>query len=216
MSEQITIYNIDHTAKSRGEDRKEFYDAQIDLNRKGKELTEAVGIFQLMLFNTSGEMILQKRSHTKAHNAYLIDKAVGGHISYGDTPSYTAMIETVQEMKVPSIVLREEEDFERTKSLVQGSLESVAILEFVDQGVYVVENILKDGERYKIAKNMFVYFGLYSGPIKPVDKEASGVLYYDLEVLRSEMKQMPDLFTPDLHFMMKKYQKGIDRFLKMI
>ena len=216
MVEKITVYNIDQIGKAKPADRDEFYEQQIKNQKEENDPTEAVGVVQILLFNTSGDLILQKRSHTKAHNPYLIDKSIGGHIPFGDSPAYTAMIETVQEMRVPSIVLQSNESFERTISLIDGSLESVAVLELIDEGVHKTENILKSGERYLVAKRMYVYLGLYSGPIKPVDREASGILYYDLGALADEMERSPDLFTPDLHFMMKKYKRPISEFLKKI
>ena len=61
-----------------------------------------------------------------------------------------------------------------------------------------------------------MFVGIYGGAIKPVDKEASGILYYEVDILKDEMRRMPDLFTPDLHFMMPKYEKAFDRLLKIL
>jgi len=206
------MFHLDNKSKAHPMDRKHFYDDQIEEFKKNGKPSLAVGIFDVMLFTEQKEIILQKRSHKKRHNAYLIDKTVGGHIQYGDSPFYTAMIECVQELRVPAVVLRQEEDFERTFGILSKSLESTAILELIDQNIYNIANIY-DGEEIEIAKNIWMFIGVYGGAMKPVDREASGVLYYELDILEEEMKRMPELFTPDLHFMIKKYRKNIDSLL---
>ena len=193
-------------------DRDHFYDEQIAEFRKNGKPNRAVGVFNVLLLTEKGEVILQKRSHNKRHNPYLIDKTVGGHIQYGDTVFYTAMIECVQELKIPTVVLRENEDFRRTLDVLSHSLESVAVLELVDNEIYQLDNFFAN-ERVTIAKNMWLFLGVYGGAVKPVDREASGVLYYEYDVLKEEMKRMPQLFTPDLHFIVDKYN---DRIAKVI
>ena len=47
-------------------------------------------------------------------------------------------------------------------------------------------------KKITIANNVFLFFGIYGGTMKPADREASGVLYYELDVLREEMKKMPE------------------------
>jgi isopentenyldiphosphate isomerase len=197
-------------------DRGHFYDEQIAEFKKNGKPTRAVGIFNVLLLTERGEVILQKRSRNKRHNPYLIDKTVGGHIQYGDTVFYTAMVECVQELKIPAVVLRENEDFGRTLEILSHSLESAAVLELVDNNIYEIDNFF-DGERISIAKNMWLFLGVYGGSVKPMDREASGVLYYEFDVLKDEMKKMPQLFTPDLHFIINKYEdkiKGMFNHLK--
>ncbi len=215
MSEIVATYHLDNPWDAHPMDRGHFYDEQIEEFKKTGKPSRAVGVFNVLLFTGSGEMILQKRSHGKRHNPYLIDKAVGGHIQYGDTVYYTAMIECVQELRIPAIVLREGENIGRTFELINKSTETVAILKHITHKIIEVDKIM-DGERIKIANNVDLFFGLYSGAAKPVDREASGVLYYEMDVLRDEMKKMPDLFTPDLHYYMTEYAEEIEKFLKVI
>lgn len=215
MPETICTYHLDDRIHPHPMERDHFYDEQMAEFKKNGKPTRAVGIFDVLLFTEKGEVILQKRSHNKRHNPYLIDKTVGGHIQYGDTVFYTAMIECVQELKIPAVVLREDEDFKRTLDALSRSLESVGILEMVDNNIYEIDNFL-DGERITIAKNIWMFVGIYSGAIKPVDNEATGVLYYELDVLKDEMRKMPQLFTPDLHFMIHKYEGNIKRILAHI
>lgn len=215
MGEIISTYSLDNLIMPVPYDRELFYDEQISATEKGIEPAKAVGVFATLIFTEGKELILQKRSNKKRHNPYLIDKTVGGHIQYGDSPYYTAMIETVQELRVPSVVLRKEENFERTLGLLKKSLESTAVLTLAYQDVLTLDHFI-DGKRIPIVKNIWLFFGIYSGPMKPIDREASGVLYYDLPALEEEMKRMPDLFTPDLHFFMQRFKPEITEFLKIL
>jgi len=215
MSEIISTYHLNFNPNAHPMDRDHFYKEQAEVFRTTGEPSLAVGIFDVILFTEQKEIILQKRSNRKNHNPYLIDKTVGGHIQYGDSPFYTAMIECVQEMRVPAIVLRQEENFKHTFEILHKSVENAAILELVDNNIYNIDNII-NGERITFAKNIWMFVGIYGGPIKPVDREASGILYYELDTLRDEMNHMPELFTPDLHFMLPKYQKAFDRLFGML
>ncbi|EKD43222.1 MAG: hypothetical protein ACD_72C00404G0002 [uncultured bacterium] len=215
MSEIICSYNLDDRFRAHPMDRDHFYDEQINEFKNNGKPTRAIGVFDVLLLTERGEVILQKRSHNKRHNPYLIDKTVGGHIQYGDTVFYTAMIECVQELKIPAVVLRENEDFQRTVGVLSHSLESAAVLELIDNNIYEIDNFF-GGERVSIAKNIWMFLGVYGGAIKPIDREASGVLYYEFDVLKEEMKQMPQLFTPDLHFIMNKYGSKIEKILNEI
>jgi hypothetical protein len=78
-------------------DRDDFYAEQIALAESGKLTNKYVEVVNVFLFTEHGELIVQKRSREKKHNANLLDKSMGGHVRCGDTPSLTAMIETVQE-----------------------------------------------------------------------------------------------------------------------
>ena len=215
MSEIVSTYHLDNPWDAHPMDREHFYNEQIDEFKKTGQPTRAVGIFDVLLFTERKEIILQKRSHNKRHNPYLIDKTVGGHIQYGDSPFYTAMVETVQELRVPSVVLREGENFEHTYKLLAHNLESTAILKLIKQGIYFLDKII-DNEKIKIANNVYLFLGIYSGASKPVDREASGILYYELDTLKDEMKRSPDLFTPDLHFFLEKFEKEIKNFLRVL
>lgn len=215
MPETISTYHLDDLFHAHPMDREHFYKEQVGVFKKDGKPTRAIGIFDVLLFTEKKEFILQKRSHNKSHNPYLIDKTVGGHIQYGDTVFYTAMIECVQELKIPSVVLRDDEDFKRTMKVLNHSLESVAILELVDHNIYLIDNVINK-ENITIAKNIWMFLGIYNGAIKPVDREASGILYYEWDVLKDEMKNMPQLFTPDLHFIMRKYESNIKRVLSYL
>lgn len=215
MSEYIHSYELDNKFQAASMDRKEFYDKQIEAYKNNGKPTKAVGLFTVLLITEKGDIILQKRSPHKRHNAYLIDKSVGGHIEFGDTVYYTAMLECVQELRVPAVVLRESEGFIRTLGLLKDALESVAVLELIDNNIYQIDTFFDD-EKVTIAKNIWFFLGIYGGPIKPVDGEASGVLYYKWEDLLKEMKKSPDIFTPDLHLLTKEFKPQIEELLQTL
>lgn len=215
MDEIISTYSLDNLTNPIPYERELFYDEHVVAAEKGIAPSRAVGVFSTLIFSEGKELILQKRSNKKRHNPYLVDKTVGGHIQYGDSPYYTAMVETVQELRVPSVVLRDKENFERTLGILQKSLESTAILKLFHQGLHVLDQFI-GGKRVPVAKNIWSFMGIYSGGMKPVDREASGILYYELDALYEEMARMPDIFTPDLHFYMDRFKPEITEFLKIL
>lgn len=213
MSEKITTYQLREPEIPISMDRDEFYREQTEAFRTTGKPTRACEIADVILFNSRKEMIVQKRAPNKNHNPYLIDKAIGGHVTFGDNPFFTVMVETVQELRVPSIVLRTNDDFRKTYELLKNYLDSIAILKHVDQKILFLDKIIK-GEKITIANKVHLFLGIYGGAMKPVDHEASGVLYYDLDFLKKEMAAVPDNFTHDLHYFLEHYEKEINEFLK--
>jgi len=215
MGEQITTYDLKKQDVAVPMDRDKFYAEQVKSFKKTGKPTRAVETIMVLLFNLDGELLLQKRSHRKNHNASLIDKAIGGHVTFGDAPFYTVMFETVQELKVPSIVLKTEEEFKKAFKLMKKYTESVALVKYIDTKIMPLERVI-GGKKVNITYKYNFFIGLYNGSIKPVDKEASGVLFYDPKVLEREMRAHPDIFTWDLFYLLKKYNKEIKKILKMI
>ena len=215
MTELISTRDIKNLKEKLPTDRHDFYTSQFKKIDEGGKADRAVDVVALLLFTSDGHIILQKRSHTKRHNPYLIDKSVGGHIKYGDTPLYTLMVETVQELQVPSIVLRTYNDFIKTYTLLHTYLDSIAIVKELDRKVYAMNRVV-DGKKYQMLNNAYVYIGVYGGATKPVDQEASGILFYDLDVLKKEMEKKPESFPYDLRFYLEKYQYEIQTFLNYL
>ena len=196
-------------------ERSEFYASQVTLCEEGKKPNRAVEIVQVLLFTPDKKIILQKRSNDKAHNPGLIDKTIGGHVSFGDTPNYTSLVETLQEMQVPSIVLSSEEDFAKTLRLLKNFLNNSALLQFIDSRTTQFIKIIKQ-ETVPIINKYDFYLGVYGGSIRPADHEASGILYYSFKNLQTELAEAPNLFTQDLRFFLDKYAKKIETFLSHI
>lgn len=215
MSETVTTYKIDNPEVAIPMDRVQFYREQIELFEKGEKPTQAVGIIQVLIFDSTGELFVQKRSDNKAHNAGMLDKTIGGHIRFGDSNEYTVMVETVQELQVPSITLRTDEDFNKTHALLKDYLTTVAIIKHIDSRILLLNKKIK-GKSVPILNKVHLYFGVYDGAVNTVDREAKGVLLYSLEDLERDMNNSKGLFTDDLAVFIKKYQPEIKKFVESI
>lgn len=215
MSETVRTYLLEDPDTVIPMDRDEFYAEQVALHKAGKEPTRAVEIVNAFIVNTQGQILLQKRSYDKNHNPGLIDKAIGGHVQYDDTINHTVMVETVQELETPSIVLKNIKDFDKTYKVLDGYLETIGIIKHAETDIFILDKIIK-GETLKIANKSSLFLGVYNGRVKPADNEAQGILYYTPAELEKELKSMPDLFTNDLHVYYKTLRKDIVEFIERV
>lgn len=215
MPEIINTYLLNDPETVIPMDREEFYVEQIKAFKKTGQPTRANEIVDILIFNGAGELLVQKRSYDKYHNPGLLDKSVGGHVRYEDHADYSVMVETVQELQTPSIVLKNVADFKKTLLLLSDYLTTIAILRHSRSKIYIMEKVI-NGEKIKIANKIHAYFGVYDGSIRPVDREAKGVLWYSLKELDDEMKKFPDTFSSDLHVLLKELRPEIKEFLKLL
>ena len=207
--EKITVSPIGQPDSKSSYARKQFYDEQFSDSPKNHFAVHVVAVFMI---TSSGEILLQKRSSDKRHNPRLIDKTLGGHITYGDDPDYTVMVETVQELLTPSIVLRNEEDFVKTHSLLKDYLNTVALIKF-DEVREVELSRMVDGKSYPMTNVVHAYFGLYDGSTKPADKESAGMLYFKFDDLDKEIEATPEQFTDDLKTLFRIYKPALRSLL---
>lgn len=147
MSEIVTTYLLDDLDQPMPMGRDEFYDSQIECAKKGEKPNRAVAIVDVLLFTLDGEVIIQKRSSNKRHNAGLLDKSLGGHITFGDTPDFTVMTETLQELEIAAIVLDSEEDFKKTFRLLRNHLKNTALVQFVESKTMKLEKKFNELEK---------------------------------------------------------------------
>lgn len=216
MSEIINTYLLTNPTVLIPMEREAFYLEQVEEYKKYGKPTRAIEVVNILIFNSRGELIIQKRSFEKKHNPGLLDKSIGGHVQNGDTADYTVMVETVQELQTPSIVLKADQEFEKTYTLLKEYTDTIAIAKSIDVPISVEPIKIIQKEKIHIANKMYVYFALYDGKIRPADQEAKGVLFYTLEELENEMNLHPDIFTDDLHFLVSKYRKEISQFLNLV
>ena len=73
-----------------------------------------------------------------------------------------------------------------------------------------------NGEVVDILNRVHLYFGVYDGRTRPVDKEAQGVLYYKFDDLIDEMKTTPQIFSKDLHILVEVYEKEMRAFIEKV
>ena len=212
MSEILNTFLLEDPETPIPMDRDEFYSEQIASYQNTGKPTRACEIIDAFIFNTDKQILIQKRSQNKKHNPGLLDKSIGGHVRYGDTPDYTVMVETVQELQTPSIVLKNKADFKKTFELLTDYLTTVAIIRHGSSDIMLLEKQI-NGSPVIIANKIHVYFGIYDGRTKTVDKEAQGLLSYTLADLDKEMKSIPSLFTDDLHVLIPNLRSVIEEFL---
>jgi isopentenyldiphosphate isomerase len=210
QNEQVTVSPVGSPAQLQSYDRGQFYEEQFADNNN-----LAVHVIDILLFTSHGDIILQKRSHTKAHNPSLLDKSIGGHIVYGDTADYTVMVESVQELLTPSIVLKNDADFNKTLGLLKNYTETISIIKPVETVEWTL-NKLHESSQKPIHNVVHMYFGLYDGRMRPADREAAGMLYYSYENLKREIEQNPAQFTDDLIQMCSKYDEQIMAFQDLV
>ena len=216
MSEQIIARLLDNKHKgSFSYDRKQFYTEQIDVYKETWKPSMAVSVVQIILFNESWDLIIQKRAKHKNHNGWLLDKSVWGHIKYWDPIDYTVMVETVEELQCPSLVVKEEDDFEKRLALLKDYVKTIALLSQIDSDTIIFKKIIND-EVIEIANKIHLYFWVYWGRVKNVDKEAMWLLYYSFDELKDEMKQYPTMFTYELHYYIEHYESDIKSFIELI
>jgi len=214
MSEILKVYNLNDPDTAIPMDRDKFYKEQLAIYKKTGKNTMAADVVSVLIFNNSDELIIQKRSHKKAHNAGLLDKSIGGHVRFGDSADYTVMVETVQELQTPSIVLKNTDDFKKTRVLLHDYLTTINIIKHSHSRIQTWNRTV-DNKVVKMTNKVHAYFGIYDGRIKPVDREAKGILYYSMEELEKEMKEFPETFTNDLHVLIKDLKPEIKDFLKL-
>ena len=209
MSEILNTFLLKDPETPIPMDLEKFYSEQISIYQKTGNPTRACEIVDVFIFNTEKQLIVQKRSQDKKHNPGLLDKSIGGHVRYGDTPDYTVMVETVQEMQTPSIVLKNKSDFKKTFKLLADYLTTVSIIGHGSSDIMLLEKKI-DGRPVIIANKVHVYLGIYDGRTKTVDKEAQGLLSYTLADLDKEMKAIPSLYTGDMHVLLHKERGEIE------
>ena len=214
-SEKVNIFSSRNPDNSIPMDRDEFYKEQVEIYNNGNVSDKAVEVVDVLLFNSHGELIIQKRSFNKNHNPGLLDKSIGGHIKHGDTPDYTVMVETIQELQTPSIVLKDEDDFIKTYELLKPYLETISVVMHLSTILLSPIKVINN-EKIRISNKMHIYLGIYDGRIRPVDREAKGVLFYSLSEIKDEMKNHPDTFTDDMHLILEKYKNEIEHFIDLI
>ncbi len=157
----------------------------------------------LMLMNSSGRVILQRRSKWKGDNAGMWDKTVGGHVSKDDGFDLTILKECAEELGIPSTVVPKDK-FNHTVSITDlHVLGVITKLAFLDNHKSL--RMGKNGKKWVHPSMTQFYVGYYDGSIKFIDKESCGIQVFSKEDLEQEMEDNPDGFTDDIKYILKKY-----------
>ena len=213
MDEIINSYDLKNPEVAMPMSREKFYAEQVAAYTSKGVSTAAIEIIDVFLFNAEKELFIQKRSFQKAHNPGLLDKTVGGHVRHGDTPDFSVMVETVQELQTPSIVLKNQADFTKTLILLREYLDTVAVVMHMGTLLVPLKKVFPEGTM-PIMNRVQLYFGIYNGRTRAADHEAKGVLHYTLPELEQEMGKFPAAFSDDLSFFLKEYKQQMVDFIE--
>jgi len=203
MSELLEIYDLDGNI-IKTQKRDEFYD---EIKKEFKEtgkITKQVKSIRMILLNSKGHMYIQKRSYYKKENAGLYDKTIGGHVVAGHTLGLTVVKECHEELGFPAVVLTDEE-FQLAIHSTDASI--IGLFKKIDS----IQNFIsirksKDGD-FKQPYISSFYVGYYDGSIRFRDGESIGIEVFTLEQLRERIQKEPEMFTEDLKFMIRRYEK---------
>lgn len=212
MQELINIFTHTSPQKSYPYERAIFYREETDRSDRDESIERYVEVIHVILFNEHGEIIIQKRSKEKNHNPNLLDKSIWWHVQVGDSPNLTAMIESIQELQTPSIVLDNHTDFLKTYEVLKNYLTTSAIIEYIDTVDFDSEKIIWD-RCVSIGNRVHLYFWVYAGRVKNVDKEAKGIFTYSLDDIEDEIQKWEQYFTRDMIYLLRNYSGKMRKFL---
>lgn len=204
MSEKLEIYDLDSNLL-KVEDRQNFYDEIKKEFKETSKITKKVKRISLLLMNSKGKIILQKRNNQKQENPGLFDKTIGGHVSEGDSYEITLIKECSEELGFPVSILSQE-DFSR--ALKKTDLKIIGLFKEIDyDDCFFSTRISKDNKKFVQPYIAKIYIGYYDGPIQFIDGESSGIELFTIEELINEIKETPNKFTEDIKFMINKYKE---------
>ena len=201
MPELLDVYNLSG-AFLQTMDRDIYYQESLQEFIKTGQISRQVKTVRVMLMNSQGRLYVQKRSSSKDGNSGLYDKTVGGHAKSGTSYSLTVVQECAEELGIPAAVLPDEEFASAIQTV---DLRTIAVLRQLRVvNAYLSRRKTKTGEYYMQPHLTAFYVGYFDGPIRFCDGEAVGILTFSLEELNAEVKSSPQLFTQDIHYILKE------------
>lgn len=203
MKELLEIYDLNENLIEVKE-RDEFYkEIKKEFQENGK-VTKQVKRVLLLLMNSQGKIVLQRRNLSKQENAGLFDKTIGGHVEEGDSYEVTLIKECAEELGFPVSILKKN-DF--SKALKKADLKVIGIFGEIDyDSNFKSIRVGKDGEKFTQPYMQTVYVGYYDGSLQFIDGESSGIQLYTVEELENAIKSKPNDFTDDLRILFEKYK----------
>lgn len=203
MSEKLEIYDLDENLIE-VKDRDEFYKEIKEEFQKTGKITKQVKRVLLLLMNSQGKIVLQRRNLSKHENSGLFDKTIGGHVEEGDSYKVTLIKECAEELGFPVSIL-DKSDFSRSSK--KTDLKVVGIFKEIDYNSnFKSTRIAEDGKDFIQPYMQTVYMGYYDGPLQFIDGESSGIQLYTIKELEDVIKSNPNDFTDDLKKLFEKYK----------
>ena len=213
MSNEISVFDLDNWHSSYGLDREYFYEEQVRVFKKTGSPTRASETIDIFVFDPHGEILIQERSYQKSFNPNLLDK-IGGHVQFGDSPERTLLLETVQEVQIPSFVSHTG-SFVKDLAIFKPYINTVCYCKCIGVKTRIFPKLI-NGELIDIAQKKHIFLGVYDGTTKLVDKEAQGLSYFSLDRLQQEIDTNPERFTTDIRILIEAYEDEIVDFIQSI
>ena len=206
MSEKLEVYDLDENLIEVKE-RDEFYrEIKKEFQRTGK-ITKQVKRVLLLLMNSQGKIVLQRRNSSKQENSGLFDKTIGGHVEEGYSYEVTLIKECAEELGFPVSIL-EKSDF--GNALKKTDLKVIGIFREIDYNSnFKSTRIDKSENKFTQPYMQKVYMGYYDGSLQFIDGESSGIQLYTVKELENAIKINPDDFTDDLKILFEKYKNQL-------
>lgn len=137
-------------------------------------------VVHLHVFNSKGEIYLQKRPDWKDIQPGKWDTAVGGHVDYGETPEEALRREVREELGITDLPNKQ----------VEGDGYKP---EFVDKYVF---------ESQRERELVYVHRTTYDGMIRPSTEELDGGRFWTMQEIREAMGK--DILTPNFESEFKR------------
>ncbi len=137
-------------------------------------------VVQILILNSKGEMLIQKRGDHVAIWPSIWDHAVGGHVDEREDYFTAAKREAKEELAIEQIELKEIKKY---------------FLDEVD-------------EKGRVKKRFItLYEATYDGKVVPDEGELSDIKWLSMAELEKWMKEKPEDFTPSLFESMEIYKE---------
>jgi isopentenyldiphosphate isomerase len=205
--EIITLYTKEAPDAPFACGRTEYYD-----NDFTTHTDHYPAIIDVLLFNTHGDLLLQKRGRNKRNNPGKLHTTVGGHINWGERPEFSLVHECMEELGAP-VLLFPKEDYAQALAKLGPYTHKAALL-------YEVADVFRNHSadpienRRHIKDRIWLYFGRYDGPVEIQDRESAGYEWMSLEEFEREFKTDPSQFTSGLKLFIETFQTEIREFIK--
>ncbi|MDY3511275.1 isopentenyl-diphosphate Delta-isomerase [Riemerella anatipestifer] len=139
--------------------------------------------FSVFLFNTKGEMLLQRRAGVKYHSPKLWTNAVCSHPRLGESYKAGAQRRLIEELGIDADIS-----------------EKFSFIYKAEVGDNLWEHELD-----------YVFTGIYEGDFNLNPEEVSEIRYISMEALDKELEANPEQFTEWFKIILKEYKQKMLR-----
>ncbi len=202
QEELLDIYNWEGEFVGRKEKKLAHEEMRKEFFSTGKIGTKHKHV-RLLLMNSKGRVILQKRSKWKGDNPGLWDKSVGGHVPSNNKFDLTILKECSEELGIPATIVKAEEFESVVKTTNLNILAIIRKIDSIDN--YQSKRKTTEGKEWTEPSMSVFYIGYYDGSIWFIDGESCGIQLFSLKEIGEELEKNPESFTEDIRYFIKKW-----------